>query len=187
MNVTDVIYQATIPGVIWNTTVYYYVISENIYGQISYKGNKTSPLNYIVDDLTNPSLTVIGPLNSNIQGLVNFTIQGSDAESGIDSLKVSIDGNTSSTEQVPPSVYTWDTTKVSNCNHMIAFSLSDKAGNVATHELSYNVANPQGLDSIVGDVNNFISTNGVIVGAGGVIAVYAGLKILIHFVRRKKY
>jgi hypothetical protein len=170
----------------YNTEVSYYLKAFDEFEQISYVGSDSEPLSYIVDDLIDPIIAVDRKSTSDtIAGIIDFTISGSDAGSGIASVKVTIDNEVVLQESTLPQENSWDTSEYDNEIHTLLFTVMDNAGNSAEKEVVYTTDNPEGFfETSQVTLGEWIDSYGVFIGAGGVILLWVIGKIFLR--RRKK-
>jgi len=83
----------------------------------------------IVDDTTPPDVSIMSPSDSDIvNGRVRISVSASDS-SGIDIVRIYVDGTLKKTLSDAPYSYTWNTKRVSTGTHSITAQASDTMGN----------------------------------------------------------
>lgn len=168
------VYSAIIPSSTWNTEVLYYIVASDIHGHNNQTGSEDSPLSYIIIDNIVPELSVNGPpVNYILSGdMFLFTVNGTDAGSGIAIVEIEFNGTLWSSSTVPQYWYL-NTTTLPNGNYTIVFRITDNAGNIAEESLTYQFNNPEGffaksIKTIDSVLNSYW---GMLVGAGGVMTL----------------
>jgi len=142
-------------------------------------GSEASPLSFTVGDSVAPILGVLGPASEVVRGTVQFSISAIDAGSGISSIEFLVDGTLVSTITASASI-DWNTLEYENGDHTLTFMAIDNAGNEATLDLEFEVANPQGLDAIVDTLSSFMTSYGFFIGAGTMIGLFIIGKVLMN-------
>ena len=83
----------------------------------------------IVEDTTPPDVSIMSPSDSDIvNGKVRISVSASDS-SGIDLVRIYVDGTLKKTLSDAPYSYTWNTKRVSTGSHSISAQASDTMGN----------------------------------------------------------
>ncbi len=89
-----------------------------------------------------PSVSITSPTNgATVSGTVNVVVDASDADSGMQSVSLSIDGSTVGTLNAAPYQWSWNTSSLANGTHTLLATARDVAGNTATHTLTVSVSN----------------------------------------------
>ncbi|MHA1247630.1 MAG: Ig-like domain-containing protein [Candidatus Thorarchaeota archaeon] len=183
MSSTGDTYAAEIPAVEYGVEVSYYVTATDSVGHSFSKGTQSSPYAYSPVDPTAPQLVVQGPAaGSTLRDNVAFTLVGSDAESGIDSLAIYVDGNLVGTVQDNEGTFTIDTTTLTNGVHTFTFVATNNAGDTTSVGIEYTVSNPQGAEALSAALAEVVAQYGLLIGA----AVAVVLIVVIHLVQKKR-
>jgi hypothetical protein len=181
MDADGPVFSAEIPAQDYWNTILYYVIAQDVYDQITYIGTESEPLEYDVGDSDNPSLSINGPVEgSSVKGAVEFTTSAVDAGSGVSQIRFYVDGNLVSSSNSASTNFTWDTTQHENGAVIVTFQAEDYAGNTFQVELTYIVANPDIIGSIVDSASSFMSSYGFFVGAATVLLGFGLIKIIMN-------
>jgi hypothetical protein len=183
MESSGALYSAVIPGADYAKMISFYIVAYDVYGQSRSYGSAQSPDGYVVGDSVDPSIAVTGPPSqSKLIGVVRFNITASDSGSGIDNLTVLVDGVRVDVSTITPWSFDWNTFSVTNAQHTVEFRAFDKAGNMASVVIVYQVENPQGIDAVGYALQGFMSQYGFFVGVGAVVLL---LLVARLFVRRR--
>ncbi len=181
-------FSATIPAQPYGTTIQYYIVARDFYGNVASYGSLSIPKSISIIDNILPVGFISAPANgSNVKGIVQIDIDANDPDypqsSGIDKIEIYMDGTLVETVEQSSYVFSWDTTQLTNGAHTLTIKIYDKAQNFVTFSRTYTIKNPVGLDAIGEAGQSFMAQFGFFVGAGSVIAV---LVIYRYIVLRKK-
>jgi hypothetical protein len=180
MSSTGPLYSAVIPGMDYGKTVSFYILASDVFGQSSTYGSVASPQTYNVVDTIDPTIGVTGPAaGSQLIGLVRFNVSAADSESGIANVTFLVDGSKVDMSTVTPWIYEWNTGSVANGLHTIRFTAEDKAGNLVSVSLQYDVENPQGIYAAGYFLETFVAQYGVFLGIAVVLVLAMEVRILI--------
>ncbi len=96
----------------------------------------------IDNDLTSPSVAISSPGGGNVSGMINVTADASD-NVGVTGVQFLMDGNNLGAEDlIAPYTISWNTTTISNGNHILTARAKDAAGNITTSApINVTVAN----------------------------------------------
>lgn len=169
------LYAAYIPMAAWNTQVSYYVEAFDIFDQVTAIGSESEPLSYSVGDSVAPTIGVAGPPpTGNLSGVIDFSVTAVDVGSGVGSVTMYVDGVLDSTLPEGAFIAHWDTTTVTDGEHVVLFVVEDNAGNTAAVSFTYQVRNPVGFEAIANTFSQIMSSYGFFIGIG-VMALVFGL------------
>ncbi|RLI59716.1 MAG: hypothetical protein DRO93_08065 [Candidatus Thorarchaeota archaeon] len=169
---------ATIPPAVYGTVVSYYVIAYDTTGLAAQLGNESSPYAYTVGDKTPPTISFAFDINiERHNGMVYFTVNASDAGSGLESIKVYVDDTLIATLGPTETEYLWDPSTVPPGAHNVTFVAVDLAGNSAS--ASVTIKTGGGLGGLGEAFAAVLSTYGIAIGFGAAIAGYIVLRIVI--------
>lgn len=165
----------------FGTEVEFYIEATNDRGLNSSLGTISEPLSYIVDDFTQPVVSIFGPISgTNVSGVISFDISALDVGSGIEQITIHIDGVLEQEGTGGSLHFDWNTALFLNEGHTILITVTDNAGNSATIELMYVVQNPLGLDMVVSALGSFMASYGFFVGFGMIAVLYFGVPYLLR-------
>ncbi|MHA1216261.1 MAG: Ig-like domain-containing protein, partial [Candidatus Thorarchaeota archaeon] len=178
MSSTGDTYAAEIPAVEYGVEVSYYVTATDSVGHSSSKGTQSSPYAYTVGDKTPPTISFAFDINiERHNGLVYFTVNASDAGSGLESIKVYVDDTLIATLGPTETEYLWDPSTVPPGAHNVTFVAVDLVGNSAS--ASVTIKTGGGLGGLGEAFAAVLSTYGIAIGFGAVIVGYIVLRIVI--------
>jgi hypothetical protein len=102
-------------------------------------------------DQTTPTVALAAPANGATVGgpSVAISANASDALSGVEKVRFTIDGAGAVDDTTAPYGTTWNASGVSNGSHSIAAQATDKAGNTSTHTINVTVSNGESNDPTV--------------------------------------
>jgi len=113
-----------------------------VFHAVDKAGNGTSMTRSVSLDVGGPAVTITTPLSGVlVSGVINVTIEASDAASGITSVTVFVDGQLQTTLNVPPFNFTLDTSVLPSGLHNITVRAADGAGNQAEASVSVTADN----------------------------------------------
>ena len=141
-------YDCTIPSAPYGTQVQFYAVATDRAGNSIVDNNFGSYYSYVVIDTTNPTISIINPLNGSIvYGTVSIEVDADDVGSNIDYVEIYTGLTLLETDDTAPYTYSWDTRTMSNGIHTITAVAYDEAGNfetatVLTVETNNDLANP---------------------------------------------
>ena len=105
-------------------------------------GNPASVTRSVSLDVEVPAVTITAPLSGVlVSGVINVTVEASDAASGITSVTLFLDGQATTTINQPPFSFTLDTSMLPSGLHTITVRATDGAGNQAEASVSVTVDN----------------------------------------------
>jgi len=105
-------------------------------------GNPASVTRSVSLDVEVPAVTITAPLSGVlVSGVINVTVEASDAASGITSVTLFLDGQATTTINQPPFSFTLDTSVLPSGLHTITLRATDGAGNQAEASVSVTVDN----------------------------------------------
>jgi len=164
-------------GVLYEYYIVAYDTTPNTYSTMV--GSESTPMSFVVGDTIAPLLGVSGPPNSaSVRDTVQFALNAEDAGSGIDEVRLMVDGvmvSSTSGDSI-----SWNTLDYTNGNHTLTFVALDNAGNTAEFSIEYQVENPEGFGSIVESLSNIMASYGFFVGAGTMVIVLVAGKVLMN-------
>ncbi len=177
-------YTATIPGADYGETVSYYFEAMDGHYYTTELGSELNPYTYVVDDFTDPVLTLEVPPESQVLNrtiLFNIT-DAHDLGSGIATFEIIINETVVYNNITFPATYAWDTEIYDNIDYTVIFRLVDNAGNIVEISYSYTIYNPPtGWETF----KAFMIKWGPYIG-GGAGALLIGILVIVIVVRRKK-
>jgi len=131
-------FNESIPGQSYETLVEYYISANDTF----YYLTSTSVMSYIVDDVTDPQVTVTAPANnSDVTGEVIISVDATDSGSGVARVEIYISSTLVANDTTSPYSHTWDTTTESNGFYTILVRVFDNAGNLVERTIIVEVAN----------------------------------------------
>ncbi len=100
---------------------------------------------HLAIDTANPTLALTAPANGATVGgaAVAISAHASDALSGVQKVRFTMDGGAAVDDTTAPYATTWNTTGYSNGSHAVAAQATDNAGNVSTHSINVTVSNSE--------------------------------------------
>ena len=177
-------FTGTIPAAGYGELAYYYFLASDVNGHVTQWGSEATPFTYVVDDFTDPVLTIeVPPEDQILNGTILFNITDAyDLGSGIASFDIIINGTSVHNETTAPATYAWDTETYDNIDYPVIFRLEDNAGNIVEVGLQYTIYNPPtGWENF----KTFMQQWGPYIG-GGAGALLIGILVIVIVVRRKK-
>ncbi len=194
-------YRFTIPSFNYNTSVIFYIVLTNEYGNNATFNNNGTNYRYVVQDIIKPSIFFLGlssPLTNGtvVNSTVSFFINGTDTGSGVNYLNLTV-GNISTKITNFPLRYTFNTSEFPNGNISLIARLFDKAGNEADYVLNLTIHNPipktnpsqssnttnltnttLATTDLQQQLNTFISENGIAIGVVLSTVVYTMFRVV---------